>query len=216
MNRETLLEFLNNMILHTQYSYNEEFSQKLAFEFTAVGSDKSSYHGYEDIYSHLLSDMSPASFLEIGLFLGETRSTDLFAWEQMFPETKIYGADIKSHLLFRSGNIQTFFVDQSRPETFSDLKNSIGNKVNIILDDASHVFDLTISTFENMFDFLEDDGIYLIEDILYEDYNMDSWEQRSSELKEYFDKTGLSYEMYATSKVHSCVDSVVLAVFKGQ
>ena len=68
MNRETLLEFLNNMILHTQYSYNEEFSQKLAFEFTAVGSDKSSYHGYEDIYSHLLSDMSPASFLEIGLF----------------------------------------------------------------------------------------------------------------------------------------------------
>ena len=181
-----------------------------------MGSDKSSYHGYEDIYSHLLSDMSPASFLEIGLFLGETRSTDLFAWEQMFPEAKIYGADIKSHLLFRSGNIQTFFVDQSRPETFSDLKNSIGNKVNIILDDASHVFDLTISTFENMFDFLEDDGIYLIEDILYEDYNMDSWEQRSSELKEYFDKTGLSYAMYATSKVHSCVDSVVLAVFKGQ
>jgi hypothetical protein len=33
-------------------------------------------------------------------------------------------------------------------------------------------------------------------------------------LKEYFDKTGLSYDMYATSKIHSCVDSVVLAVSK--
>lgn len=204
------------MFLHTEYLYDEEFSKKLGFEFTVVGSDKSSHHGYEDVYSHLLSHLSPKSFLEIGLFLGDTRSTDLFAWEQMFPEAKIYGADIKEHLLFKSGRIETFFVDQSRPETFTDLKNLIGDKVDIILDDASHVYDLTIATFENMFDFLKDDGIYLIEDILFENYNMDSWEQRSSELKEYFDATGLAYSMYATSKVHSCVDSVVLAIFKGE
>jgi hypothetical protein len=202
--------------LHSSYSYDQEFSKKLGFEFTAVGSDKSSHHGYEDVYSYLLSDMSPKSFLEIGLFLGDTHSTDLFAWEKMFPEAKIYGADIKEHLLFKNGRIETFFVDQSRPETFADLKNLIGDKVDIILDDASHVYELTIATFENMFDFVTDDGIYLIEDILFEDYNMDSWEQRSSQLKEYFDTTGLVYSMYATSKVHSCVDSVVLAVFKGK
>lgn len=202
------------MKLHGKYDFDAAFAVKLAAEFTAFGSDKSSHHGYEDVYSHLLHMRSPKSFLEIGLFLGETRSTDLFAWEQMFPEAQIYGADIKSHLLFQSGKIKTFFVDQSRPETFEDLKNSIGEQVDILLDDASHVSELTISTFENMFDFVSDDGIYLIEDILYGDYNIGSWEQRSSELQEYFDKTGLKYEMFATAKVNTCVDSVVLAVFK--
>ena len=202
------------MILSTEYIYDKEFAEKLSLEFTAAGSDKASYHGYEEVYAHLLSCMAPKSFLEIGLFLGDTSSTDLFAWEQVFPEADIYGADIKEHLLFEIGRIKTFFIDQDKPETMTALKESIGKKVDIILDDASHVFELTVKTFENMFDLVADDGIYLIEDILFENYNMDSWEQRASQLVDYFEKTGLRYSVYATSKVHSCVDSVVLAVFK--
>lgn len=202
------------MILSTEYIYEKDFAEKLALAFTNAGSDKASYHGYEEVYAHLLAHMLPSSFLEIGLFLGDTPSTDLFAWEEIFPDAEIYGADIKEHLLFEQGRIKTFFIDQDNPETMEALKTSIGKKVDIILDDASHVFDLTIKTFENMFDAVNDDGIYLIEDILFENYNLDSWEQRATDLVEYFDKSGLRYSIYATSKVHSCVDSVVLAVFK--
>jgi len=200
--------------LHKEYSYDENFAKKLSLEFTAAGSDKSSHHGYEEVYSHLLAHRSPKSFLEIGLFLGDNQHTDLFAWAETFPDADIYGADIKEHLLFERGKIKTYFIDQKNPNTLQHLKKLIGKKVDIVLDDASHIVELTIKTFENMFDIVEDGGIYMIEDILFDNYNMDSYEQRSSELKDYFDKTGLKYEMYATSKVHSCVDSIVLAVEK--
>lgn len=202
------------MKLHKDYSYDENFAKKLSLEFTAAGSDKASHHGYEEVYSHLLAHRSPNSFLEMGLFLGDNQHTDLFAWAEMFPDADIYGADIKEHLLFERGRIKTYFIDQNNPNTLQYLKKLIGKKVDIVLDDASHIAELTIKTFENMFDIVEDGGIYLIEDILFENYNMDSYEQRSSELKDYFDKTGLKYEMYATSKIHSCVDSIVLAVEK--
>jgi hypothetical protein len=202
------------MILSTEYIYDKDFAQKLASAFTRAGSDKASHHGYEEIYSHLLAHTKPRSFLEIGLFLGDTPSTDLHAWAEVFPDADIYGADIKGHLLFEQDRIKTFFIDQDKPETMTALKASIGKKVDIILDDASHIFELTVKTFETMFDLVADDGVYLIEDILFENYNMDSWEQRASQLVDYFDKTGLEYSIYATSKVHSCVDSVVLAVFK--
>ena len=202
------------ILLHTEYSYDEEFSKKLGFEFTVAGSDKSSHHGYEDVYSHLLSGMSPKSFLEIGLFLGDTRSTDLFAWEQMFPEAKIYGADIKKHLLFKSGIIETFCIDQSKVETFMEMRKSLPSQIDIILDDASHIFELSINTFENLFDLVSEGGIYMIEDILFGNYNMDSWEQRVSQFTDYFDGKGFNYKVFATSKVHECVDSVVLAVYK--
>lgn len=202
------------MKIHGQYEYSQAFAKTLADQFTSVGSDKSTHHGYEEVYSHLLAYTKPRSFLEIGLFLGDTPSTDLHAWAEVFPEADIYGADIKGHLLFETDRIKTFFVDQDNAETMTTLKASIGKNVDIILDDASHIFELTVKTFENMFSLVTDDGIYLIEDILFENYNMDSWEQRASQLVEYFDKTGLEYGIYSTSKIHSCVDSVVLAVFK--
>ena len=54
----------------------------------------------------------------------------------------------------------------------------------------------------------------MIEDILFGEYNQDSWEQRVSQLTGYFDGKGFDYEVFATSKVQDCVDSVVLAVYK--
>ena len=202
------------MKIHGQYEYSQEFAKRLAEQFTSVGSDKATSHGYEEIYSHLLAERKPNSFLELGLFLHDTQDTDLFAWEQVFPDANIYGADIKKHLLFERGNIKTFFIDQSSRETLQELKDSIGENVDIILDDASHVFELSINTFEEMFEIVSDGGVYLIEDMLFENYNMDSGEQRVSQFVEYFDKTGFKYEVYATSKVHQCVDSVVVAIFK--
>jgi hypothetical protein len=200
--------------MHGQYEYDKDFSQRLGLEFTAAYSDKSTYHGYEDVYSHLLAHRSPKSFLEIGLFLKDSQATDLFAWEKMFPNADIYGADIKSLYLFNRDRIKTFFVDQSDEKTILGLKTLLPEKIDIILDDASHIYELTIKTFENMFDLVADGGIYMIEDILYGNYNMDSYEQRASQLIEYFDKTGLNYDIFATSKIETCVDSIVLAVYR--
>lgn len=202
------------MKLSGEYIYNTEFAKKLSLEFTASGSDKGSHHGYDEIYSLLLADREPASLLEIGLFLGDTQHTDLFAWEKIFPNADIYGADIKQDLLFNTGNIKTFFVDQSNPPTFSSLKGKLPPKVDIIIDDASHVYDMTIETFENMFEIVSDGGIYIIEDSLFGDYNTGSYEQRAGDLEKYFIDNGYKCEAYASSKVHSCVDSVIVAIVK--
>ena len=202
------------MRLHGQYTYNQEFANQLSLEFTAAYSDKGSHHGYHEVYSHLLAAREPKSFLEIGLFLNDTQHTDLFAWEQVFSNADIYGADIKEHLLFKRGRIKTFFIDQSKVETFAELRKSLPEQIDLILDDASHIFELSINTFENLFDIVSEGGIYMIEDILFGQYNIDSWEQRVSQFTNYFDVKGFDYEVFATSKVHDCVDSVVLAVYK--
>ena len=202
------------MRIHGEYAYSEEFANKLSLEFTAAYSDKGSHHGYHEVYSHLLAAREPKSFLEIGLFLSDTQHTDLFAWEKVFPTADIYGADIKESLLFERGRIKTFFIDQSKVETFAELRKSLPEQIDLILDDASHIFELSINTFENLFDLVSDGGIYMIEDILFGEYNLDSWEQRVSQFTNYFDGKGLDYEVFATSKVHDCVDSVVLAIYK--
>ena len=203
-----------HVYLHGEYTYNQEFANKLSLEFTAACSDKGSHHAYHEVYSHLLAALEPKSFLEIGLFLNNTQHTDLFAWEQVFPTTDIYGADIKEHLLFDRGRIKTFFIDQSKVESFAKLRKSLPEKIDLILDDASHIYDLSINTFENLFDLVSKGGIYMIEDILFGQYNMDSWEQRVSQFTDYFDGKGFNYKIFATSNVHKCVDSVVLAVYK--
>lgn len=203
------------MKLHGQYLYDPTFASRLSSEFTAASSDKATYHGYHEVYSHLLADRDPKTFLEIGLFLSDKEPhTDLFAWAQVFPDAQIYGADIKTHLLFEDERIKTFFVDQSDTATLDELKKSLPSKIDVILDDASHVYELTVNTFESMFDLVSDGGIYMIEDILFGEYNLDSWEQRVSQLASYFDNAGHRYETFTTSKLDTCVDSVVMAICK--
>lgn len=196
------------------YLYDKDFANKLSIEFTAAGSDKASHHGYHEIYAHLLSHRKVSTFLEIGLFLNETQHTDLFSWSKIFPDASIYGADRKRDQLFSYENIQTFYVDQDDRESIEELKLQLPSKIDVILDDASHMLDKTINTFEVMFDSVADGGLYLIEDILIRRYRDDDWEQHAEDLDEYFSKTGLTYTMFSSSTIDKCVDSIVLCVYK--
>ena len=202
------------MKLHGQYDYDLEFAKKISLEFTAAYSDKASYHAYHEAYAHILGSREPKKFLEIGLFLSDNQHTDLFAWEQIFPTADIWGADIKSHLLFERGRIKTLFVDQSKVETFDALKEAIGNNIDVILDDASHVYELTVNTFEQMFECVSEGGVYLIEDMLVNGANQGSWEQRLEDLISYIEDKGLKYEAFCTSMTNTVVDSSVLAIYK--
>jgi hypothetical protein len=198
---------------HGEYQYIDEFADKIAKAFTAAGSDKSTYHAYHEPYAHILEGLNVSSFLEIGLFLWDTPTTDLYAWEQIFPNADIWGADIKQHLLFNEGRIRCLYIDQADSETFPPVRYLVGDKVDVILDDASHVYSLTINTFENMFDLVAPGGVYMIEDILLNGKPGVDWEQNVKELDNYFKKTGYNYEFYSTSTIDKCIDSVVLAIY---
>lgn len=200
---------------HGTYLYDPGFADFLANSFHLYRSDKASYHSYQEPYSHLLSGRNITSFLEIGLFLNDDNSdTDLNAWANVFPEAKIYGADRKRHLLFNNDRISTFYVDQDSKESLEDLKKELPDKIDVILDDASHIFEKTVRTFESLYEKVADGGLYLIEDILIRRYSDTDWEQNIDQLLGYFANTGLKYEAFSTSTIRQCVDSIVLAIHK--
>jgi hypothetical protein len=202
---------------HGSYLYNSDFADKFADAFDRASSDKASYHAYHEIYSHLLHGREVKSFLEIGLFLSNNEpTTDLHAWAEVLPNAEIFGADWKAHLLFSTDRIKTHYVNQDVPESFDFLKKQLPEKVDVILEDASHILAKTITTFEQMWDRVADGGLYMIEDILVRRYSDSDWEQNVEELDEYFSQTGLDYEIFSTSTIRKCVDSIVLAVHKKQ
>lgn len=200
---------------HGTYLYDTQFAEMLANAFDRACSDKCSHHSYHEVYSHLLAERNITSFLEVGLFLHEDApTTDLHSWAEVLPSAKIYGADRKSHLLFSNDRISTFYVDQDVKESLEALKTSIGHKVDFILDDASHIFEKSINTFENLFDLVSDGGLYVIEDILVRKYSDSDWEQNVEQMIGYFSNRGLNYEIFTTSAIRRCVDSIVLAIYK--
>jgi 23S rRNA U2552 (ribose-2'-O)-methylase RlmE/FtsJ len=82
----------------------------------------------------------------------------------------IYGADIDKNILKDEERIKTFYVDQTNPDTISALFKQIGqDKFDVILEDGLHEFNANICFFENAIDYLDDNGVYIIEDIYYKD-----------------------------------------------
>ncbi|NBW19279.1 MAG: class I SAM-dependent methyltransferase [Caulobacteraceae bacterium] len=136
---------------------------KMIEEFWKSGSDKQSYHNYCVAYYKFLKNIEVSSILEIGVLRGES----LRAWSKIYPNAEIHGIDIVSSLLFEEGNIKTFLVDQSSPESLNQFLIETDNKkYDFILDDGSHVFEHAKTSFEVLFDSLKNNGVYLIEDVV--------------------------------------------------
>ena len=100
--------------------------------------------------------------LEIGVASGGS----LQMWKDYFgKDTQIYGVDIdaKSKMV-EEENINIFIGSQSDRVFLNEIKTLIP-KVDILIDDGGHRMDQQIITFEELFDHIKDDGVYLIEDL---------------------------------------------------
>ena len=68
---------------------------------------------YADLYEEELKEKKISNLLEIGIgFDISSSGSSLRSWKALFPEAKIYGADIDKRVLFEEENIKTFFTDQ--------------------------------------------------------------------------------------------------------
>ena len=85
-------------------------------------------------------------------------------WSDFFPKSTVYGVDVHPKTLRLGKRIKVFQGDQRDAAFLNDLVDKIG-EVDIIIDDASHLNDHTIRTFEILFPRLKDGGIYVIEDL---------------------------------------------------
>ncbi len=151
----------------TVYSLNNLFEK--------YGSDKNK-HGYDFLYAYLFSKISKTPrILEIGIGTNNENiasnmggkgkpGASLKAFSDYFPNSEIYGADVDTNILFNSGNIKTFYLDQNNIESFHNVK--IENKhFDLIIDDGLHMQSANLNTIRFALQKLKLGGLLVIEDI---------------------------------------------------
>jgi len=100
--------------------------------------------------------------LEIGVFQGGS----LNMWRDYFGEkAQIIGIDINPECKqFETENTKIFIGSQEDREFLKEIKNQVP-KIDILIDDGGHSMRQQIISFEELFDHIKDDGLYLCEDL---------------------------------------------------
>jgi hypothetical protein len=125
-----------------------------------------SYGGstYLDIYDNYLSRWrdTPIKMLEIGIRDGCSHRM----WRDYFPKGTIYGIDIDPRCKqSQSDRIRVFIGSQADPSVVGAAVEDAGGQFDLILDDGSHVNELTLKSFSLLFPRLAAGGLYIIEDL---------------------------------------------------
>ncbi len=119
---------------------------------------------YFDIYERHFARFRgrEITILEIGVAHGGS----LQMWKEYFgPKAKIYGLDINPKCKeFEEENIKIFTGSQSDRKLLREIKSSIP-PIDILIDDGGHMMNQQIVTFEELFDHIKEDGVYLAEDL---------------------------------------------------
>lgn len=160
---------------------SENDTLDLAELFKKYGSDKDR-NGYSHLYSTLFDKIKndKLNVLEIGIgtmvpnvcssmkgyMTDEYKpGASLRAWNDYFPNSKIYGMDIQKDTQFKENNIETYLCDSTDPNSVNSVMNELNIKFDIIVDDGWHWDEAQLKTLTNFFPYLNDGGIYVIEDI---------------------------------------------------
>ena len=122
------------------------------------------WHHYFDIYHNHFCRFrdQPVTILEIGAYQGGS----LQMWKSYFgPNAKIYGVDINPRCKeLEEDQIRIFIGDQADRGFLRELREEIGH-IDIVIDDGGHTMIQQITTFEELFPFIGETGIYLVEDL---------------------------------------------------
>ena len=168
------------------YSFDEKTPTILCEIMGRYRSDKGhaniteSWHNYTTFYYSLFKDRRDTLRLfELGLGTNNTTSpsnmgpdgvpgASLYGWKEFFPLAQIVGADIDKNILFQTDRIQTFYCDQTKPDTIKTMweEPALQEPFDIIIEDGLHTFEANVCFFENSIHQLKSNGYYIIEDIL--------------------------------------------------
>ena len=149
-------------------------SQELASILNRNGSDKSTRHSYEKVYSEVLDQFENPKVLEIGLgstnpfpYAGLNPGGSIKSWREFKPSATIFGADIDDEAV---SSIQEFGiqVDQTSEASLLKMKKEIRGHcgtVDLIIDDGFHDPHANFRSLLILFEILSDDGYYIVEDV---------------------------------------------------
>ncbi|MGH1427531.1 MAG: class I SAM-dependent methyltransferase [Arenicella sp.] len=97
---------------------------------------------------------------------GVSQGGSLQMWKDYFgSKCQIYGVDINHHCKqFEEDQVQVLIGDQNDRSFLKSLVTKIP-RVDILIDDGGHMMKEQINTFEVLFDHIQNDGVYLCEDL---------------------------------------------------
>lgn len=168
------------------YKFNENQSTPLCEIMGRNSSDKgsininTSYHNYTTFYYSIFKELSNKKLRIFELGLGTNNvnilsnmgangvpGASLYGWQEFFPNSEIFGADIDNHIQFNTDKIKTFYCDQTKPEIIQKMwtEPSLEDDFDIIIEDGLHEFYANVCFFENSIHKLKPNGYYIIEDI---------------------------------------------------
>lgn len=159
------------------YGNDNENQGKLKELFDKHGSDKGSSHNYYKIYADLIHKINDVGkIFEIGLGTNNTDivstmgkggkpGASLRAFRDYGVNHQVYGADFDKRILFQEERIETFFVDQTDPETFSSLLTVTGIRFDLMIDDGLHSPNANLHSLKFFLENLKIGGCAVIEDI---------------------------------------------------
>lgn len=157
-------------------------------EVTEMGlTDKSNIHSYDDIYPLLFDKYLNKKNLNI-FELGTGFGGGLLILSELFPSSNIYAldhnyngpycvkpdflpADRKETQVISLENKNITFLDPM-DQSSTDILNQIPNEMDIIIDDASHDYNKSMESFNLLLPTLKKGGIYIIEDVYPQFYNL--------------------------------------------
>ena len=155
-------------ILYTQYNAS---CDKILHDYFISNKNNAihKWYMYFDAYQRHFSRFrgKDVNILEVGVQNGGSAQMWKHYFTHGFPNAKvqIYGVDIDSRCKeFECDEIKIFIGSQEDREFWRKLKTKIP-KVDILIDDGGHTMRQQIVTFEEMFDFVKDGGVYLCEDL---------------------------------------------------
>jgi cephalosporin hydroxylase len=134
------------------------------FENNNEGNCVHKWMHYLEIYDNFFKKYKnrPIVVLEIGVYQGGS----LNMWRNYFgEEALLYAIDIKEECKqFESDNTK-IFIGSQEDRTFLKYVKSQIPKIDILIDDGGHTMTQQIVSFEELYEHVKDDGIYICEDL---------------------------------------------------
>jgi len=146
--------------------YLTELANKYASDKGTIIPNDGMYHGprlhFTPVYNKYMNDLREKNItiLEIGIGSGPS----LKMWYDYFPNATIHAIDVDNHSNKNNNRVTTHICDQGNRSQLEKLMEKIG-KVDIIVDDGSHVIKHQLISLATLFKYLKKDGQYWIEDL---------------------------------------------------
>lgn len=149
--------------------------KKLATKYSV---DKLYNHSYIPFYERLFANRNIKRLLEIGIGNRElmqplvpryVHGASLKMWRDYFPDAEIFSCDILPETIFNEDRIHSVVCNQYDARALHNMACGFGGNFDVIIDDGCHHTLAQVISFMALFPYLNNGGVYIIEDVGYPD-----------------------------------------------